>query len=342
MYQFSPTHGERFYNMPDAKIWFERREIVLTDQQEASVTTALSVWPKGEEFQRWMASKETYEDAIEERNKGGRRGTRVHKGIEAISRGEVLNFYEFRDTYHKGVDIAAYDEWRRLESFAEWHRDYGYPTIINRVTGKPALECTLYSWMYGFAGTTDIVVTGGHFGNAQVMIDFKTGKSIYLSFWAQLAAYRKAWHEMKENGQIDGIGILLFGGLGRKAYSFEYCQSEEEMEAFFLDFLAAQRIWRRENQKSSLRSGERTWGEVKSARTVYDVTDYLTLEQPIMEKGVSVGDEEETPAWAQRPVKQLPMNPLPETAKDMQKQLTSAIGKEVSDPPTKRRKIIIS
>jgi len=298
MYTFSPTSGERFYNMPDKDIWFEEKRIEITDDQAPSVTTLLGVWPKGREFMEWLAKQKTYGDAVSARNAGGARGSRVHQHIERIVKGEVLSFHEYKKEFHRDDDMLAYDEWRRLESFKEWHADMGYPTLVNRLTGKPALECTLYSWEFWFAGTTDIIVTGGHFGSARVMVDFKTGKSIYDSFWGQLGAYRRSWMEMGE-GEIDAVGVLLFGGIDRKNYLFEMCQDEQELDEHFEDFLAAKRIWNRTNQKSSMRSGVRTWGEIKSCRRVFEVEDMLRLDQPAMDGKFL--EEDETPAWAKRP-----------------------------------------
>lgn len=324
MYTFSPTSGERFYNLIDADAWLGGGKEIITEAQVPSVTTILGIWPKSEEFHRWIASKEDYGQAIAERNAGARRGTRVHNHIERIVKGEVLDYHRFRDEFHRGDDFAAYDEWRRLESFAAWHKDMGYPTIVQRrVSPRPALECTLYSWKYGFAGTTDIVVTGGIFGNARVMIDFKTGKSIYDSFWAQLSAYRRAWMEMGEC-DIDAVGVLLFGGLGRKHYAFEICSDPEEIERWFQDFLASQRIWKRCNQKTGIRGGERWWGEVKSQRDTYEVIEELRLDKPMIDRDVAAHIVEDAPAWAKRPA--------PERVK-----LEPAIGKEQPSPPAERK-----
>ncbi len=318
MYTFSPTSGERFYNMADQKIWFEKMEIKITDDQAPSVTTKLSVWPKGEEYQRWLAAQPTYEDAVDARNAGGKRGTKVHNLIERVGKGEALSYYAFRKEYND-QDFPAYDVWRRVQAFLKWHKDHGYPTIINRRTGRPAIECSLYSWEHWFAGTTDIIVTGGVFGTAIVMIDFKTGKSIYDSFWAQLAAYRKAWHEMGEV-HIDAIGVILFGGLGRREYTFELVDDEKEMDAWFQDFLAASRIWDRTNQQTSCKGGIRTWGEVKSERTVYCVEEYLRVEQPLIApESLQLLSEEEAPAWAKRPEAPPPTAALREPIKKSKK-----------------------
>lgn len=298
MYAFSPTHGERFYNLIDKDKWFESFEEEIIDTQVPSVTTVLGVWPKGEEFQRWLASRETYADAVAERNAGGRRGKRVHEYIEKYIKGEPLVYHEFRNEFHRGDDFAAYDEWRRLESFVEWHEQMGYPNVVSFANGKPAIERTLYSWKHGYAGTADLVVTGGIFGSANVLIDFKTGKSIYLSFWAQTSAYARSWEEMGGD-HIDAAGIILFGGLERKAWKFEMV-GESDIAPWCADFDAAHRIWRRENQKTGIRDGERWWGEVRSERKVYVVEDVLKIAAKPFE---GEADEDESPAWAKRPEK---------------------------------------
>lgn len=300
MYSFSPTSGERFYNMIDRDDWIKKKRFTITEQQAPSVTTVLSTWPKSEAYAAWLASKGSLDEALKERDAGGARGTRVHQNIERITKGEVLNFHEYKKEHFKGNDMLAYPEWRRLESFTKWHADMGYPKIINRRNGQPALECTLYSWEDLYAGTTDIIVTGGFFGSLKVMVDFKTGKGIYLSFWAQLCAYFKAWHEMKEE-KLDAVGVLLFGGQSRRGYKFEMVSDMTQIEGWYLDFLAAYRIWNRENQKSTLSSDHRTWTDVRSAREVYEVEEIICLEQPMIDRNDMPDDDEETPAWAMRP-----------------------------------------
>lgn len=267
MAQIVSTLGARFYNMPDKDIWFEKMEIVLTKAQRPSVTTILEVWPKGKEFWDWLASRMSYEEAIFERDMGGERGTRCHDTYENLAYGDTYSFEAYAEMYFRGQPEIAVPEWRKIEAFEQWHTDWGSPGVVTRRNGVPAIECALYSWEHGYAGTTDKVYTGGKFGSKRIMVDYKTSKGIWDSFWAQLAAYFVAWHEMGEE-PIDGIAIFRPNAKKACGYDFEVIEDPKQIEEWFQDFLAAYRLWRRHRKRQKL---------PLDARTVFEVRDTVHI-----------------------------------------------------------------
>ena len=62
-----------------------------------SVTTILSVYPKGQGFERWLGDSSSHEEAIAKRDAAGERGTLVHEAIAAMLRGEEVTVHVNRD-----------------------------------------------------------------------------------------------------------------------------------------------------------------------------------------------------------------------------------------------------
>lgn len=255
--QIQSTKSARFYNLPDKQIWEVEKRLVKTDKQVPSVTTKLEVWPKGRRFYEWLASRPNLLEAEMERDEGGSRGSRVHEAIENIKYGDTYGFEAYADQYFSGDQEAATQEWFRIYAFVHWYQEMDCPSVVTRRNGVPAIECELYSWEHGFGGTTDAVYTGGQFGSKKVMVDYKTSKDIYLSFYAQLSAYYTAWHEMSEE-KIDAIAVLRLyvDSAGKPSYQFKMIDNEEEIRSYFQDFLACSRLWikHRESEKLSIDS----------------------------------------------------------------------------------------
>ena len=255
----------RFYDEPDKDIWFEKGVWTPTGNQAPSVTTQTGVWPKGLGYWRWVISKGSEEEANAERDAGGRRGTRVHDNGEFMLRGGRINLHDFIEKYFNGDYEAGLPEWRKNEAFWQWYVDLGQPRIVKRRNGTPAMECKLFSWEYQYGGRPDVILTGGELGHRKILTDYKTGKGIYLNFWAQLAAYFQAWHEMGEC-ELDGAGIWRPNFRKNCGYDWEL-KTAEEMIDWFEDFKACQRIWHRENPD-------------KNARPVYEMMEELWFEDP--------------------------------------------------------------
>ena len=283
------TTGARFYNMPDRDIWMNEKRLVKTERQEPSVTTKLSVWPKGARFQNWLASQDDLFAAEKKRDEGGARGTRVHRAVEDMMYGDHYGFEAYADKYFSGEtpeerQERAAHEWQRVTSFVNWWNDYDQPTIVHRRSGVPAIECEMYSWQHGFAGTTDAVYTGGKFGNLRVMVDYKTSVDIFDSFWAQLSAYFWAWHEMEEES-IDAIASLKLAcdSKGQPKYVFKMIDSKKEIQARFEDFLACSRIWKRHREFEKKSTTERTMIAIEPLLKIDKLAERVVKEQEAWE-----------------------------------------------------------
>lgn len=283
-FQIPSTAGARFYNLPDRATWMEQMKLVKTDRQEPSVTTKLSVWPKGRRYYKWLADQKDLAAAEDARDEGGLRGSRVHEVVENMKYGDKYGFEAYADKYFRGDHEAAVHEWQRISAYVEWYADYGQPTVVDRRSGIPAIECELYSWEHGYGGTTDTVYTGGKFGNMRVMVDYKTSIDIYLSFWAQLAAYDKAWSEMGEI-PVDAIATLKLScdSAGRPKYTFKMIEGRKEIDEYFLDFLASARLWERYREYEKLSTTERKVHHVEELLSIPKLAERPPKEQAAWE-----------------------------------------------------------
>ena len=66
------------------------RWYLVDDVWVPSVTTILSVYPKGQGFDRWLGESPSYDEAIAKRDVAGERGTLVHDAISALVNGEEV------------------------------------------------------------------------------------------------------------------------------------------------------------------------------------------------------------------------------------------------------------
>lgn len=166
--------------------WY-RLEIEGVEQKFISVTNVLNVMNKPA-LVTWAARtaaelvlNDPYEyDSAQKaasgiygkRDSAADRGSTVHSAVEAILNGAP-------------IDIEAMPEAFRgyAQSFARWYETVqGNFTLIHS-------ECSVYSTIHGYAGTTDLVCKlGGH----TYLIDFKTGKGLYPEVGLQLSAYKHA------------------------------------------------------------------------------------------------------------------------------------------------------
>jgi len=84
---------------------------------------------------------------------------------------------------------------KALMSFDQWMQDYEVEPL--------AIEVLLHSDTYGYAGTADLVcrVKGGKV----ILVDFKSGSSVYEDYAVQLEMYRLAWNEHADMHDIPQV-----------------------------------------------------------------------------------------------------------------------------------------
>jgi hypothetical protein len=131
-------------------------------------------------LERWRAGEISREELSrsarrawrEKRSEAGDIGTRVHAYVEALLRGE------------EPAPCEGDREARARQAVDEW--------LARNEIAPINLERRVYSYRYGYAGTCDFL---GLVNGRLVVLDFKTGKSIYDDLWWQLAAYDLALRE---------------------------------------------------------------------------------------------------------------------------------------------------
>ncbi len=145
-----------------------------------SITTITSYWPKGEGFKKYLQSH-TAEESETILATAGNRGNRIHFAIEAFIKGEEIRHdSEFSDSEGNLAELTA-DEYRAIVKFSEWDA-ITKPEYI-------ATERTVVSREYQYAGTLDCLAK---IGGQVYLIDWKTGKGVYTSYFLQVAALKVA------------------------------------------------------------------------------------------------------------------------------------------------------
>jgi len=165
-------------------------------QPFVSVTTVLGVLEKA--ALRYWATKQVYWAMVMDPSMSEKealaapyrksktamgRGTTVHSIVEAYKHtAEYIN--TIPEPYNKYA-----------QAFYNWVKDNNVEVLIN--------ERSLVSHKYGYAGTFDLLVRLRNSGRVLV-VDIKTGKSIYDEVFLQLSAYK---HALLETGVFEELGI---------------------------------------------------------------------------------------------------------------------------------------
>lgn len=209
-----------------------------------SITTITSYWPKGEGFKRHLLNH-TAEEAESILTTAGNRGSRIHAAIEAFIKGDTIKHdAQFPDSDGNLAELTA-DEYRALVKFAEW----------DAVTKPEYLftEKTVISKRYGYAGTLDCLARVD--GKLHV-IDWKTGKGVYTSYFLQVAALKQA---AIEEGLIPadtecGMAILQVGMGTNIGWKWtEVPETTKSGKAYFDLFLQTKTVWEEETSELSPR-----------------------------------------------------------------------------------------
>lgn len=187
--------------------WYEgvdgRKYISVTQVLDVATHQRLTNWYKNNSAKKIEKVKLVTADL----------GTRIHKAVENDLKGVEQKIEP---------DVApAFKEWLKLK--AE-HK------IEAKVT-----ERTLYSQVFGFAGTADIV---GLFDGKLCVMDIKTGTYSIKTGW-QLAGYKTCWEEATKDMNVGMVGISIHRD-GRIGQPFVY----EHYDFCFERFLACLEAWK--------------------------------------------------------------------------------------------------
>lgn len=209
MAEFITADSEHWYPSPKKPdVWYP------------SVTTILSVFPKGVGFNKYLTQQSSWESAEENLKEAGKRGTNVHKGSEMLELGETLQ---------RG--IYTVQEWQMLMGFVAWHDLY-----------KPELhkmEYGLVSDKHKTGGTIDRVYTINGF---KTVFDLKTSGSIHDNYWCQVAMYAQMYEEKHKGEIIDQTAILRVTDRKKSLFEFQ-TKTRDEWKEDLKIFKAVQEVW---------------------------------------------------------------------------------------------------
>ena len=161
-----------------------------------SVTTVLQYMPKNKFFESWLKEVGFNADII--MRKAGEEGTQLHEAVEALVKGEEVSWL---DDY--GNAKYSLIVWQMINRFIEFW-EQAKPELIST-------EEFVYSDEHQYAGTADLVVK---MDGETWLLDVKSSNSYHKSFELQLAAYAKAFEEMK-GLKIDRTGVLWMKSMKR-------------------------------------------------------------------------------------------------------------------------------
>lgn len=188
-----------------------------------SVTTILSVFPKGIGFNKYLVSQNSWEESQETLNKAGARGTLIHKATEDLERGETLQ----RDFY-------SLDVWQALMGFCNWHQKFSPKMIYT--------EESLVSDKLKTGGTVDRVY---EIDGEYMVLDIKSSNAIHDNYYIQTSVYAKMIEE-KFKITISKTAILRITGRRKEGYEYKIHERDEWQEDFKL-FKPLQDIWNHMN-----------------------------------------------------------------------------------------------
>lgn len=131
-----------------------------------------------------------------ERDRAADIGTAVHDMIDMELEGRSNQI----DARASQLNPETRDKaMKAFGAFIAWRRQYQIKVV--------ASEVSLVSEQHRYGGTLDKVITING-SDACHMLDFKTGKDIYVESLLQLGAYKGLWSEARMNTPLDGFHIL--------------------------------------------------------------------------------------------------------------------------------------
>lgn len=201
-----------------------------------SVTTILQVIAKPSLM--FWAAEEAYWATIKNPNITVEEAKRAHLSVSNKAKDRGSSIHSAIEAYKKsGTRIVTIPENNNyLLAFYAWVDQYK-PEIISQ-------ERTLFSDLFGFAGTYDLLCK---VGDRIVLIDVKTNKSgrIYPESFLQVSAYKKALEEKRE--LVQDMAILCLAENGTFTY--------QTVDDAFPAFLAAKTLYEWENREKLIKLG---------------------------------------------------------------------------------------
>lgn len=207
-----------------------------------SATTILEAYPKGAGYYDWL--KRLGYQADDVRDTAADSGSVVHKLTELYDNGEEVS------CINEGGRAYNLSEWAMFERYVDFCERFTPEIIHNELSiSSPALK---------FGGTLDrIMVLDGK----KILVDLKTGSSIFNHYWLQLAAYQKLYEEVYKE-QLDGFAILWLASKtrteGRKGdyqgRGYQLVFPDKEPDYYWKLFRATYALWNEEHANEKPRN----------------------------------------------------------------------------------------
>lgn len=183
-------------------------------QRLKGVTTILNLLNKpalvGWAYKRGKEGVPLYES----RDKAATAGTHAHLMIEHHLKG-------LSDPPTDGLQKEIIDKAESCYiAYLDWEKNHNFKTVES--------EIPLVSNIFNYGGTIDRIGTVIH--NLGI-VDFKTGKDIYLTSKIQVAAYGQLWNENCPYNPVKEFHILRLGDQGDFAHHY-FPSLKDEFEIF--------------------------------------------------------------------------------------------------------------
>jgi|TARA_Y100000296_G_C5158220_1_gene250356 hypothetical protein len=198
----------------------------LDERWLPSVTTILSVYPKGNHLLKWVGEHGLLE-SNRLKNLAAEKGSIVHHACEFL-----LNKQELEMKHYE------MDEWRAIMAFVNFCKDHSFEVVET--------EKQTESLTHGYAGTLDAhgFITGKE-GKKRVRCDWKTSNHAYIEHDLQLVTYEMAERE-KGNPPADELWVVYLGKSTKSGYSLHKIKPER-WEDHFETFKICKALWDRTN-----------------------------------------------------------------------------------------------
>lgn len=233
-----------------------------------SSTTILGSAPK-EWLARWRGQVGNWEaDRI--MNEAMNKGSRIHLAFAELLKGTIilLNIPKAPAYTKEQIDAISQESKKGVlvlsdqqEMLEVWRLKQFFDIVKPKVE---AVEMTVYSEVYGYAGTLDHIwhINAGEYdlgGRTKFkvektgfyILDIKTGAEDEINYPEQLASYMSAVEESNQY-KIEG-GIILYSNAktktGIEGFKFEQI-SKEDLEYHFKGFIFQLNVWLKKSNKN--------------------------------------------------------------------------------------------
>ena len=215
----------------------------ITGNEYPSVTTVLNVIGKGEALKHWAAG-EVAKYAVNQKDNW--------LGLDSAAAIDLLKREPLRSldrAASRGTDVHAIAEtYARTGTMPTWAEAInGYVDALKRFFDEhqpqPVLiEQTVFNSEIGYAGSFDMVCKLEAYGDALIMLDYKTSKAIYPDVAAQLAAYANGTEYIDDSEQAQPMLKCERGVVVRFAVNGEYEVVEVDLAAGWQYFKAVRAV----------------------------------------------------------------------------------------------------